>query len=79
MFTPEIRSNLYSGRGLLDGSGWSKTAEHRQACPPELFAQLNARSNLVYYDWEMTQAKLHHWVYLGQTARLAFWAPANEA
>jgi hypothetical protein len=39
-----------------------------------LFAQL-MRPNLVYYDWEITQAKLGQWIYLGQTARLAFVLP----
>jgi hypothetical protein len=33
------------------------------------------RPNLVYYDWEITQAKLAHWVFFGQTARLVFQLP----
>ena len=28
--------------------------------PPELFAQLKGRTNLVYYDWEITQERVKH-------------------
>jgi hypothetical protein len=28
--------------------------------PPELFAQVTARTNLVYYDWELSQERLPH-------------------
>ncbi len=35
-------------------------AKH-QPPPPELFDQLNSSSNLVYYDWEITQHRLNDW------------------
>jgi hypothetical protein len=35
-------------------------AKHRPA-PPELFDQLNSSSNLVYYEWEITQHRLDDW------------------
>lgn len=34
--------------------------------PAELFDQLKGRTNLVYYDWEITQARLAHWLSLVQ-------------
>ncbi|HEV8541608.1 MAG TPA: hypothetical protein VGR78_04380 [Verrucomicrobiae bacterium] len=38
--------------------------------PRELFEQLN-RKNLVYYDWEITQARLGQWRPIWQLARMA--------
>jgi hypothetical protein len=32
--------------------------------PPELYAQLLGRTNLVYYDWELTQNRLEDWRHL---------------
>jgi len=32
--------------------------------PPELYAQLLGRTNLVYYDWEETQSRLEDWRHL---------------
>jgi len=31
------------------------------SAPPELFAQLSGRTNLVYYHWELTQPRLDDW------------------
>lgn len=33
--------------------------------PAEMFAQLGGRNNLVYYDWEITQERLHQFRQLG--------------
>jgi len=40
--------------GLFPAPGPSNTA------PPELFAQVIGRTNLVYYDWELTDQRLPH-------------------
>ena len=75
MFTPVIEATANPvGSFLVVGVGSKPTAAGKPA-PPELFSQLMARPNLVYYDWEISQAKLAHWVFLGQTARLVFQLP----
>jgi len=35
--------------------------------PVELLSQLSARTNLVYYDWEITQGRLAQWHVMSQT------------
>jgi hypothetical protein len=75
MFTPKVEAASIAGGSFLVLGVGSKSAGDGKPAPPELFAQLMTRPNLVYYDWEITQAKLAHWVYLGQTARLAFVLP----
>jgi hypothetical protein len=34
--------------------------------PPELFQQFVSRTNVIYYDWELTQARLQQWFPLSQ-------------
>ncbi|MBU6401084.1 MAG: hypothetical protein KGS61_12245, partial [Verrucomicrobia bacterium] len=43
--------------------------------PPQLMAQIAGRSNLVYYDWELTGERLIHWRALEQLHSIiaAFW------
>jgi hypothetical protein len=74
MFTPTIEAIATPGGSFLLGRLGAKPPRVGKPAPPELFAQL-MRPNLVYYDWEITQAKLGQWIYLGQTARLAFVLP----
>jgi hypothetical protein len=38
--------------------------------PPELLAQIQDKTNLVYYDWEFTGPRAHAWIDIGQLARL---------
>ena len=74
MFTPTIEATTTPGGGFAVMGVGSKPTGDGTPAPPELFAQLITRPNLVYYDWELTKAKLAHWVYLGQTARLALYS-----
>ncbi len=74
MFTPTIESVTTPGGTFLLGRAGVEPPSSGKPAPPELFAQL-APTNLVYYDWEFTHPKLAHWVYLAQTARLAFVLP----
>jgi hypothetical protein len=74
MFTPELAPIATPGGSFLLGSVGITAPGAGKPTPPELFAQL-APTNLVYYDWEITEPKLHHWVYLSQTARLVFVLP----
>lgn len=39
--------------------------------PPELFKQVEGRTNLVYYDWEITEARLKQWRPLYQLMDIA--------
>jgi hypothetical protein len=75
MFTPWIEAAAAPGGSFMVGGLGAKSSGAGKPAPPELFAHLMARPNLVYYDWEITQAKLAHWVYVGQTARLALVLP----
>jgi hypothetical protein len=75
MFTPTVETIATAGGSFLVVVVGSKPTSAGKPVPPELFSQLIARPNLVYYDWEITQAKLAHLVYLGQTARLALVLP----
>ncbi len=38
----------------------------REAPPRELIEQVSSRTNLVYYDWEITQHRLGHWQMLSK-------------
>jgi hypothetical protein len=40
--------------------------------PTELLSRVTASTNLLCYDWEITESRLQHWVFLGQSLRLAF-------
>jgi len=77
MFTPTIESVVAPGGTFLLGRVGAEPATGGKPAPPALFAQL-APADLVYYDWEITRAKLAHWVYISQTARLAFVLPQLE-
>ena len=74
MFTPAIKVAATAGGSFLVGGVGAKPPGEGKPAPPELFAQLT-RTNLVYYDWEITEVKLAHWVFFGQTARLVFQLP----
>ncbi|MCX6922740.1 MAG: hypothetical protein NT154_05930, partial [Verrucomicrobia bacterium] len=76
MFTPAVEAATNSGGSFLLGRfGPLPPPGAAKLAPPELFAQLTSRPNIVYYDWEITQPRLEQWVYLSQTARLAFVRP----
>ena len=47
-------------------AGIFPTAPSNQPLPPELLAQLTSRTNLFYYDWEITGARLLQWRQLDQ-------------
>jgi hypothetical protein len=47
-------------------AGIFPSAPSNQPLPPELLGQLTQRTNLVYYDWEITGARLLQWRQLDQ-------------
>jgi hypothetical protein len=64
---PFLRSvNIGSQEFVL--GGLFPTVATTNPPPPELLAQVTSRSNLVYYDWEITQDRLAQWTILNQTA-----------
>lgn len=75
MFTPTVEATATPSGSFMVVRVGSKPTGDAKPAPPGLFAQLMTRPNLVYYDWEITPAKLAHLVYLGQTARLALVLP----
>src|SRR6185312_8370426 len=38
----------------------------RKPAPPELIAQVTSRTNLLYYDWEITGERLDQWRQISQ-------------
>ena len=64
--TAEQEGNFVFG-GLLPDAG----AATNSPPPVELVQQIQSRTNLVCYDWEITGARLDAWIYIGQTFRLA--------
>lgn len=51
-------------------AGWSPVARTNARIPIELISQFLPRTNLVYYDWELTESRVEAWIYLGQSLRL---------
>lgn len=57
LLVPYIDTVGSNGHEYLHG-GIFPVAPSTNAAPPQLFAELTGRTNLVYYDWEITQARL---------------------
>jgi len=49
--------------------GFFPNAGAKRPLPDELLQTLN-RTNLVYYDWEITKPRIEAWFYIGQTLRV---------
>lgn len=62
---PFIVPHLGATNGYLFG-GLFPSLRSTNLPPSELFAQVTSRTNLVYYDWEITQERLSHWHLLSQ-------------
>jgi hypothetical protein len=43
-----------------------------RAVPPALFAEFENRTNLVYYDWEISSPQVTSWTQMGQLLRMVF-------
>ena len=77
MFTPTIESIATPGGAFLLGRVGPEPPPASKPAPPELFAQLTARPGVVYYDWEVTQPKIAHWVYLEPDGPACFCVAAD--
>lgn len=75
-FLPASLESIRVPAGDFLVAGWSpQTGRANRSTPQELLAQFLPRTNLVYYNWELTEARVDAWIYLGQTLRLSsLWA-----
>lgn len=62
-------------------SGLMPTEGKNSPAPPELFAEVTGRTNLVYYDWEISQARLEDWRMTGTFYRMVagYQSPATNS
>jgi len=79
LMEPTVNAFEEGGKDYLVFGLWPFSPGTKPA-PAELFAQLNNRTNLVYYDWELTQQRLDHFKVLYQAidmSHLRRLAPTN--
>lgn len=70
---PWITPSLFptaDGRTQFLVGGLFPLSPKRTAVPDELYAQLRGRTNLIYYDWEITESRLIHGKQFFQLASL---------
>jgi hypothetical protein len=65
--TPYLRAGNDSGHQYVFG-GVLPSPARTNPPPPGLFDQITSRKNLVYYDWEITDARAAQWRVLSQLA-----------
>ena len=68
---PFLRSAADGGSGFAFGGLFAYPFTN-QPPPGLLFQQVTARTNLVYYDWELTAPRVNDWIHIGQLLRLLF-------
>ncbi|MBI3848828.1 MAG: hypothetical protein HY298_00850 [Verrucomicrobia bacterium] len=61
-------NDAFAFGGLLPAAG----LETNRPPSPGMIHDVLRRTNLVYYDWEVTGPRIESWLYIGQVARLAF-------
>lgn len=72
LFTPTFQALPGGGGGILFGRLASPLPPPGKMAPQELLQRLTSRTNLIYYGWEITEPRLNQWLFMGQSARLAF-------
>jgi hypothetical protein len=65
---PFLRSVADGGSGFAFGGLFAYPFTN-QPPPGLLFQQVTARTNLVYYDWELTAPRVDEWIHIGQLLR----------
>ena len=66
--TPYLKSLETNGEHLIFG-GFFPGPETSSGIPAELLPQFVGTTNLVCYDWELTEARSEQWLYAGQFLR----------
>jgi hypothetical protein len=66
--TPQFRYAVADGGQFALASLVGPVFTNRDS-PPDLFDAVVSRTNLLYYDWEITQHRLDHALYISQLAR----------
>jgi len=70
-FLPASLEAVQMPAGNFVVAGWSPSSGRtNRSTPSELLAQFLPRTNLVYYDWELTELRVDAWTFLSQTLRL---------
>lgn len=75
VLTPFLRAQTDTNSGSYLSFGLFPEISSTNPAPAELVGQVVGRTNLVYYDWEITQARIGHWRVLSKMPFLA--APFN--
>lgn len=57
--------------GEFASGGFFPPARETQPIPPELLSQIISQTNLLYYNWEITEARTFGWIQLASFMRLA--------
>ena len=73
--TPVVEVADDAGREFLIGRLSPALTVASNTAPAEMYSRLTSQSNLVYYDWELTNQRMMSWIFLGQSSRLLFWFP----
>ena len=68
---PFLRSTIEGGSDFAFGGFFVHPFTNRPP-PGLLFQQVTARTNLVYYDWEVSALRMDQWLHIGQLLRLVF-------
>jgi len=68
--TPYLLPVLDGGRPFLLGGLFPNTIM-TNLIPEQLIAQFSANTNLIYYDWEITQERLMQWRYMNDLFHIA--------
>jgi len=68
IIAPYLHSVASSGGSFALGALVQSAGSNRP--PQELFAQFLSRTNLIYYDWELTGERVVAWLHVGQLFRL---------
>ncbi len=69
VIVPFIEAGNDGQSPFLVGGLFPVAQENAKPAPPELFAQLTKKKNLVFYDWEITQDRLKQWRPIWQAAQ----------
>jgi len=67
--SPFVKSTNAFGKAFVVG-GLFPLLDSDQALLQSLFSRFHDKTNLVYFDWELTGSRLEQWTYIAQLIRL---------